>query len=146
MIRSRRAWLIWISVLLLAIPLFAFQGYAGKSSELSNPGLGPILQYIRSDWDILTRSMARCDSVVDPKLAQTALLYLPADFHEPDSVKQLEQACKVRVEHLPIVIQHPGQAGVDAISPPGLLFLPNSYVVPGGRFNEMYGWDSYFIK
>jgi hypothetical protein len=36
-------------------------------------------------------------------------------------------------------------AGVNAISPPGLLYLENSYVVPGGRFNEMYGWDSYFI-
>ncbi len=22
---------------------------------------------------------------------------------------------------------------------------PRPYVVPGGRFNEMYGWDSYFI-
>ena len=28
---------------------------------------------------------------------------------------------------------------------PGLLYLENKYVVPGGRFNEMYGWDSYFI-
>jgi alpha,alpha-trehalase len=28
---------------------------------------------------------------------------------------------------------------------PGLLYLPHAYVVPGGRFNEMYGWDSYFI-
>src|SRR5437762_8193256 len=27
---------------------------------------------------------------------------------------------------------------------PGLLYLPKPYVVPGGRFNEMYGWDSYF--
>lgn len=26
----------------------------------------------------------------------------------------------------------------------GLLYLPEPYVVPGGRFNEMYGWDSYF--
>jgi alpha,alpha-trehalase len=26
-----------------------------------------------------------------------------------------------------------------------LLYLPQPYVVPGGRFNEMYGWDSYFI-
>lgn len=26
----------------------------------------------------------------------------------------------------------------------GLLYLPEAYVVPGGRFNEMYGWDSYF--
>jgi len=38
-----------------------------------------------------------------------------------------------------------GQPEVEAISPQGLLFLPNRYVVPGGRFNEMYGWDSYFI-
>jgi alpha,alpha-trehalase len=29
---------------------------------------------------------------------------------------------------------------------PGLLYLPRPYVVPGGRFNEMYGWDSYFIQ
>ena len=27
----------------------------------------------------------------------------------------------------------------------GVLYLPNSYVVPGGFLNEMYGWDSYFI-
>ncbi len=27
-----------------------------------------------------------------------------------------------------------------------MLYLPHPYVVPGGRFNEMYGWDSYFIQ
>src|SRR5436853_77639 len=27
----------------------------------------------------------------------------------------------------------------------GLLYLEHDYVVPGGFFNEMYGWDSYFI-
>src|SRR3981189_3423638 len=32
-----------------------------------------------------------------------------------------------------------------SLQPPGLLYLKNKYVVPGGRFNEMYGWDSYFI-
>lgn len=31
------------------------------------------------------------------------------------------------------------------ITDPGLIYLPRPYVVPGGRFNEMYGWDSYFI-
>jgi alpha,alpha-trehalase len=145
MVRTRRASLIRISPLLL-IALCALQCYAGPASAEQNAGgLAPVLQYIRSDWDVLTRSMTRCDSIVDPKLPEAALLYLPANFAEPDSVKQLEQACKVRVEHLPMVIQHPGQPGVEAISPPGLLFLPNSYVVPGGRFNEMYGWDSYFI-
>ncbi|HJO93861.1 MAG TPA: trehalase family glycosidase [Victivallales bacterium] len=27
----------------------------------------------------------------------------------------------------------------------GLLYLPNNYIVPGGLFNEMFGWDSYFM-
>ena len=27
----------------------------------------------------------------------------------------------------------------------GLLYLPNSFIVPGGLFNEMFGWDSYFM-
>jgi alpha,alpha-trehalase len=127
--------------LILSIPLVALECHAAEQTA----GLGPILQYIASDWNVLTRSMTRCDSIVDPKLPESAPLYLPANFSEPDSVKQLERACKVHVEHLPMVIQHPGQPGVEAISPQGLLFLPNSYVVPGGRFNEMYGWDSYFI-
>ncbi len=26
------------------------------------------------------------------------------------------------------------------------MYLPRPYVVPGGRFDEMYGWDSYFIQ
>ena len=145
MVRTRRAGSIWVFVI-LSIFLVAPKFHAGATSpEQTDSGLAPVLHYIASDWDVLTRSMTRCDSIVDPKLPEAALLYLPASFAEPDSVKQLEQACKVRVEHLPMVIQHPGQAGVDAISPQGLLFLPNSYVVPGGRFNEMYGWDSYFI-
>jgi alpha,alpha-trehalase len=28
---------------------------------------------------------------------------------------------------------------------PGLLYLPQPYIVPGGQFVEMYGWDSYFM-
>jgi alpha,alpha-trehalase len=38
-----------------------------------------------------------------------------------------------------------GDVRVAEIPVEGLLYLPNPYVVPGGRFNEMYGWDSYFI-
>ena len=107
--------------------------------------LSAILEYIRSDWDLLTRSMTRCDSVVDPKLPDASLLYLPAGFPEPDSVKKLQSSCQVRVEALPAVIRHPGEPWTQDIKTHGLLFLPNSYVVPGGRFNEMYGWDSYFV-
>ena len=37
-------------------------------------------------------------------------------------------------------------ADLTRITEHGLLYLPNPYVVPGGRFNEMYGWDSFFIS
>ncbi|WP_045690100.1 alpha,alpha-trehalase TreF [Hymenobacter sp. AT01-02] len=40
------------------------------------------------------------------------------------------------------VLRRPGQ---DSVAPyASLLPLPNSYVVPGGRFREVYYWDSYF--
>lgn len=32
----------------------------------------------------------------------------------------------------------------DAVSNGSLLSLPNEYIVPGGRFGEIYYWDSYF--
>ena len=89
--------------------------------------------------------MARCDSVADPKLAAPSVLYLPAELPVPASVQKLQRDCKVDVKHLPIVIRRPGEIDVTNLQPHGLLYLENSYVVPGGRFNEMYGWDSYFI-
>jgi len=125
-------------VIVTASPFLAAQ-------QQSESGLEPVRHYISSHWDVLTRSMSQCDSIVDPKLPQAAVLYLPAGFAEPASVEKLQETCKVQVEHLPVVIQHPGQIEVSKIQPQGLLFLPNQYVVPGGRFNEMYGWDSYFI-
>src|SRR5271156_2323394 len=142
----RRRFLSSTSIsVILSLSVFVFLHLRGRASASADSGLAPVLQYINSNWDVLTRSMTRCDSVVDPKLPEAAVLYLPASFPEPDSVKQLEQTCKIHVQHLPMIIRHPGQADVAAISPQGLLFLPYSYVVPGGRFNEMYGWDSYFI-
>lgn len=108
-------------------------------------GLKPILQYISSAWDTLTRSMSECDSLVDPKMKVAAMLYLPAGFSEPPALQKLSKNCDVRIEHLPIEIHHLGEIDTSKIQPPGLLYLENKYVVPGGRFNEMYGWDSYFI-
>jgi len=111
----------------------------------SEDGLQPIRTYIASAWDSLTRSMTRCESVSDPKLSAPSILYLPADVATPPSVQKLQSECKVEVKHLPELIQQPGQLDTNKFQPHGLLFLENSYVVPGGRFNEMYGWDSYFI-
>jgi len=108
-------------------------------------GLAPIKAYIATGWDTLTRSMNECKSVVDTKLATTSILYLPADFPEPAALQALQKQCKVEIKHLPAVIHAPGEVDANALNPPGLLYLENRYVVPGGRFNEMYGWDSYFI-
>jgi alpha,alpha-trehalase len=36
-------------------------------------------------------------------------------------------------------------AEIEQIHEHGLLYLPKPYIVPGGRFNELYGWDCYFI-
>jgi alpha,alpha-trehalase len=73
------------------------------------------------------------------------VLYLPAGYREPKEVEQMQHDCGVKVAYLPQVIHKAGNTETDWIQPPGLLYLENKYVVPGGRFNEMYGWDSYFI-
>jgi alpha,alpha-trehalase len=88
--------------------------------------------------------MTDCKTVVDPKLNETSVLYLPAHFPAPAAVTDTQKRCNIQVKELPIAITGPGQA-LNTINPPGLLYLEKSYVVPGGRFNEMYGWDSYFI-
>jgi alpha,alpha-trehalase len=89
--------------------------------------------------------MTDCRSVVDPKMKVAPVLYLPAHMAEPAAVQQLSRDCNVRVGHLPVQIHRLGEVDTSKIQPHGLLYLENKYVVPGGRFNEMYGWDSYFI-
>ena len=101
--------------------------------------------YIHNGWDTLSRSMSECKSVVDPKVTAEPVLYLPAGIDTPADVTAMQSQCKVDVEHLPRKMTKMGDVSVAEIKHPGLLYLPNRYVVPGGRFNEMYGWDSYFI-
>jgi alpha,alpha-trehalase len=137
----RRRALPVFRLVLLAFALGASaQAPADRSGKLK-----PILDYIANSWDSLTRSMTDCQSVVDPKLKDPAIVYLPVGMAEPAAVQVLSHNCKVRVEHLPLAIHRLGEVDTSKIQPPGLLYLPNKYVVPGGRFNEMYGWDSYFI-
>jgi alpha,alpha-trehalase len=130
-------------VVFLATP--ADRALASPASTPEGPGLKPILDYISSAWDTLTRSLTNCETLVDPKLRVAPVLYLPAGFAEPPAVQKLAADCQVRVEHLPFQIHRLGEIDTSKIAPHGLLYLENKYVVPGGRFNEMYGWDSYFI-
>jgi alpha,alpha-trehalase len=118
---------------------------SGSVSTASQPGLAPIRTYIAEGWDTLTRSLDECKSIVDTKLTTASVLYLPADFDVPPAVQKLQAQCNVQAKHLPSVIHNLGELDESKIDPAGLLYLPHRYVVPGGRFNEMYGWDSYFI-
>jgi len=104
-----------------------------------------ILSYINQGWGSLSRSMSDCKSLTDTKVATTPILYLPAGMPIPAAVAVIQTQCKIEVRNLPRKIVRMGDVRVAEIPDEGLLYLPNRYVVPGGRFNEMYGWDSYFI-
>ena len=110
-----------------------------------SPDPAATLEYIHGAWDTLTRSMTDCHSLVDIKVTANPVLYMPAETPAPPEVAVLSEKCHVRVISLPQHIQKLGDVRPDQLSAAGLLYLPNPYVVPGGRFNEMYGWDSFFI-
>lgn len=134
----RSAFVVCLLALLLVTPTAQVQSAPAS-------GLAPIEHYIAAGWDTLTRSMTDCSSVVDPKMKVKPVLYLPAGYFVPAAVQKLHDDCQVDVEHLPKPIHQLGEIDTSKFQPHGLLYLPNKYVVPGGRFNEMYGWDSYFI-
>src|SRR5579859_7098284 len=117
------------------------------AQEPSAPAANPeaTLTYIHSAWDTLTRSMTDCHSLVDIKVTATPILYMPADVTAPPAVTDLQDKCHVKIAKLPRRIEKLGDVRPEELSNAGLLYLPSPYVVPGGRFNEMYGWDSFFI-
>jgi alpha,alpha-trehalase len=152
MLNKFRLWLAPFLLLTLTSPLLAQhnvknpQSAAQTATATATPGgLKPILDYISNGWDTLTRSMNDCSTIVDPKLATKSILYVPADFTITADLHALESRCNIEVKPLPKIIHHLGEIDTSAFTPHGLLYLEHPYVVPGGRFNEMYGWDSYFI-
>src|SRR5579872_5297311 len=129
----------------LPAPPQAISTQPSPPQPTTEPGLAPILHYIANAWDTLTRDMNQCASVADPKLKTSTVVYLPQDFPEPASLQALSKRCQVSIQHLPKVLDRLGEIDPRNLQAQGLLFLDHPYVVPGGRFNEMYGWDSYFI-
>ncbi len=111
----------------------------------ATPNSAATLRYIHAAWGTLTRSMTNCKTLVDTKVKSAPVLYLPADMPILPEVAAIGQRCHVRIATLPRRIEKLGDVRPEELPVPGLLYLPHPYVVPGGRFNEMYGWDSYFI-
>jgi alpha,alpha-trehalase len=118
---------------------------AGRDCTL----MSQIRSYIQQDWTALRRTNGNAiRSVADSKVPGPtgigkALLYLPRDMDPAPLRHQLQRALKAAEYARLDVRQLPED--FRSIEQEGLLYLPHPYIVPGGRFNEMYGWDSYFI-
>src|SRR5256714_4973758 len=111
--------------------------------------LQQVRQYIKRTWSVLTRSTRDLPKAApDPKIrrdgGEPSAVYVADDENRTDVERQLRGALsaedfqKIELRTLPDRLED--------IRGHGLLYLPYPYVVPGGRFNEMYGWDSYFTQ
>ncbi len=134
----------------LAIVALALAGaalYAQKPSPHTNST--DILAYIKQTWTTLTRSNKDLPkAAVDPKFHPGPDGRWPVFVPRSENVVKISAALEreipaaafktIDIRQLPEDTSH--------LQEQGLLYLPKPYVVPGGRFNEMYGWDSYFIQ
>ena len=111
--------------------------------------LQSIRRYIKESWQTLMRSNAKlAEAAVDPKFRATAGSRWPVYLSPKENLKQVEQTLRAQMPQESFAKIELRQLPDDPreIREQGLLYLPYPYVVPGGRFNEMYGWDSYFIQ
>lgn len=109
-----------------------------------------IRDYIDATWHTLTRDPEhRVDAICDPKVEHCEAsgdlkLYLSAREDLDAVTERLKRKMGERsFSRIELRVLPPE---FDSITEHGLLYLPGPYVVPGGRFNEFYGWDSYFIQ
>jgi alpha,alpha-trehalase len=107
-----------------------------------------IFEYIKNTWSVLTRSHKDlATAAIDPKFHSLSNGRWPVWVGPHEDIARVERElrdamktdfAKIDLRKLP--------SNTTQVPDHGLLYLPNPYVVPGGRFNEMYGWDSYFIE
>jgi alpha,alpha-trehalase len=127
--------------LFLAASMTALAG--AKANDIA------ILSYLHSTWGLLTRSHKDlAAAAADPKSHADSdgqwRVYAPADEDRRRLNEQLRR--QMKPSDFARIALHPLPDGPLNIHEHGLLYLPRPYVVPGGRFNEMYGWDSFFIQ
>ncbi len=126
--------------------------------KVEMPPLARIDHLIRHHyWQVLTRRIdekgLRASLADEKRSADKQYLYVPAADADGLAYYRGLTAGSDTIEVVPLSAE-PSEAELKQIDErPGLLALkydagskqPMPYVVPGGRFNEMYGWDSYFI-
>ncbi|HET7746317.1 MAG TPA: trehalase family glycosidase, partial [Vicinamibacteria bacterium] len=151
-----KAALVLLAALAAASPVLARQAAApaaaAAAAEAALPSaerLAALRGYIKKGWTTLSRSARDlAEAAPDPKMRPGPdgrwPVYLPPG--EDRARVEAELAAVLAPERRATVDLRPLPADRSSITAHGLLYLPRPYVVPGGRFNEMYGWDSYFIQ
>jgi alpha,alpha-trehalase len=123
---------------------------AGDEGELPSPArLAAVRDYIKKSWVTLSRSLRDLPAAArDPKLHLPPGTPWPVYFPPREDHAAIEAELKRQLspEEFATLALRPLPSDVLQVREHGLLYLPHPYVVPGGRFNEMYGWDSYFIQ
>ena len=119
--------------------------FASGTAAATRPDPARTHAYIDHAWDTLTRSLDDCSALADSKVSTHSVLYVPANLPVTAQLRGVAKRCDVSLRTLPRVIGKLGDIDATQLPMQGLLYLPHPYVVPGGFFNEMYGWDSYFI-
>jgi alpha,alpha-trehalase len=108
-----------------------------------------VLTYIKQTWSVLTRSNKNlAKAAVDPKFKPDENGRWPVYIPHSEDIHAVEKALTADMtpEDFKTIDLRALPESLASFAAPGLLYLPLPYVVPGGRFNEMYGWDSYFIQ
>lgn len=134
---------------LLLLSGAVFGGPVSLREKATPAQLQSIRKYIKESWHTLSRSNARlADAAVDPKFKATAGSGWPVYLSRKENLKKVEETLRSQMSQESFGKIELRQLPDDSreIREQGLLYLPYPYVVPGGRFNEMYGWDSYFIQ
>jgi alpha,alpha-trehalase len=120
------------------------------SPPYPNPAqIQAVKAYIKQTWKTLYRSHAHLleaarDSKVEHSPGKPYLVYISPQEDRANIEQTLRRTLSDREWSQIELRVFPAE--LDLIEEHGLLYLPHPYVVPGGRFNEMYGWDSYFIQ
>jgi alpha,alpha-trehalase len=119
------------------------------NTYLTPESIQSVQTYIKKTWKTLYRSHKHLlEAARDPKLNHPPekpwIVYISPQ-ENLQSIEQTLQTTLSPTEWAQIELRVL-PAEVEQITEHGLLYLPHPYIVPGGRFNEMYGWDSYFIQ
>jgi alpha,alpha-trehalase len=143
--RRRNVSEIHIAALLL-IGLLGVGLFAQTAAPSTTPS---ILEYIKQTWTALTRSNGNlATAAVDPKFHPAPDGHWPVYISRTEDVQLVQEGLRrdMPAAGFKTIDVLPLPEDLDSLKEQGLLYLPHPYVVPGGRFNEMYGWDSYFIQ